>query len=110
MSSAKLFAPHAVEAVTTYAMIGQVAAVVFGGLFLRADVKRGECEGDVRFQMDSPVMFSLFQVIRFGLLLCLYGGMVTVLYSVQDMKHPGGADLTPPLSPAMRNVMILTKG
>jgi hypothetical protein len=90
----------------TYAVLVQLLAVLTVPLLLSGKVAKGTTEGDVTFEMESPTMLMVMNVVRFAAMFALYGGFTVVIYSVCVIKAPSGP--TPPVSPTMQCVMNLT--
>jgi len=96
----------------TYAILVQTLMVMITPYFSGGASAEVDAEGKAayRTQEVSPVAY-LTTLIRYVALVALYFGAVTVIYSVlviQTPDHLGGPAKTPPVSPAMVNVMNLT--
>merc|ERR1719311_964178 len=84
----------------------QLVLVLVVPLVLGGRVIKGESEGDVMFELPNPTLFWILSMVRFALLVALYGGAIAVIYSVNVIQAPDGD--TPAVSPAMQCVMNLT--
>merc|ERR1719321_514923 len=67
----------------------------------------GKIEGDVVFEVESNWLAKTLTVVRFLAMLSVYAGFAAVVCSVFTIEHPGGKDMTPPLSPTMQCVLNL---
>merc|ERR1719420_562379 len=68
---------------------------------------RAAVEGDVEFEVEQPTIGKVLTVCRFLAMLSVYAGFTAVVCSVFTIEHPGGKDMTPPLSPTMQCVLNL---
>ncbi|CAD7954094.1 unnamed protein product [Amoebophrya sp. A120] len=93
---------------TTTGMEVQILAMFVCGLCLNGEVRAGNCEGDVRFKVSNPWVMVVMQIIRWSTIVCIYTGALMVLVSVCVLEHPKDPAKTPPVSSAMKCVMILT--
>merc|ERR1719261_99703 len=84
----------------------QLVLVLLVPLVLGGRVIRGESEGDVSFELPNPTLFWILSMVRFALMVALYGGATAVIVSVNIIKAQDGD--TPAVSPAMQCVMNLT--
>jgi hypothetical protein len=91
-----------------YSVMIQTLLVIFMPFLVNCECKQGASEGDVVFEMESPMVGNIVMAIRWICLLALYGGFTAVIYSVFVIEHPTDVSLTPPISPAMQCVMNLT--
>jgi len=92
----------------TYSVMIQTILVIAMPFCVQCECKVGASEGDVLFEMESPVIGMIVTAVRWICLLALYGGFTAVIYSVFVIEHPTDVSLTPPISPAMQCVMNLT--
>jgi len=92
--------------VCAYAIFAQLVLVLTVPLLFGGDVKRGETDGDVVFDVTNDTMFWLLTAIRYVLMVAVYGGFIMVICSVYLLKAEYGE--TPPISPAMMCVINLT--
>jgi len=93
----------------TYSVLVQALLVILAPLVLKDCVcKQGASEGDVVFESPNQSINMVLNVVRYVLLICLYGGFTAVMVSVFIIEHPKDVSLTPPISPAMSCVMNLT--
>lgn len=91
------------------AMEVQILAIIVVGCCLKGQVLRGNCEGDIRFKVANPTLLVCLDVLRWVCSISIYACGTAVLYSVSVIEHPKAPEVpTPPVSPAMRCVMILT--
>merc|ERR1719253_1012623 len=88
-----------------YSVLIQLCLVFATILVLDGDVKPGESEGDVTFEVKDASTMKVLTAVRFVLMLALYGGFTAVIVSVHTIVDETGA--VPPLSPAMICVMNL---
>jgi hypothetical protein len=92
----------------TYSLAVQLALVIIVPGLLGGRCVRGDSEGDITFEIDgSQNVFWVLSVLRYVLMVALYGGFTAVIVSVNLIEAPDGAP-TPPVSPAMQCVMNLT--
>jgi hypothetical protein len=92
----------------TYSVMVQTLLVIIMPFCVECECKVGSSEGDVVFEMESPMVGNIVQAVRWVCLLALYGGFTAVIYSVFVIEHPTDVSLTPAISPAMSCVMNLT--
>merc|ERR1719160_944454 len=92
----------------TYSVMLQTILVIVLPFATKCECKQGPSEGDVLFVMENRTLGIVMTVVRYVALLALYGGFTAVMVSVFVIEHPKGAELTPPISPAMQCVMNLT--
>jgi len=91
----------------TYSLQLQLLLVILVPGLLGGKCVQGDSEGDITFEVGNPNLFWVLTVVRYVLMLALYGGFTAVIVSVNLIEAPGGAP-TPPVSPAMQCVMNLT--
>jgi hypothetical protein len=92
----------------TYSVMAQTLLVILLPFCVACEAKKGASEGDVTFEMENATLAIAMTVVRYVLLLALYGGFTAVIVSVFIIEHPTDVSLTPPISPAMQCVMNLT--
>jgi hypothetical protein len=92
----------------TGSLYAQVALILIIGLFVGGTVKKGDYDGDIRFEVGNPSLFSLLTALRWILMFALYGGVIAVVYSVFTIEDKQDPAATPPISSAMNCVMNLT--
>merc|ERR1719352_2163160 len=104
--------------VCTYALICQTCVAIFVPLVLggevknRVDKKSGiEVSGDIEVGGDSVnnlwggYFAKGLTAVRFFIMICVYACALAVVCAVFTMEHPGGKELTPPVSPTMQCVI-----
>merc|ERR1719405_462438 len=66
-------------------------------------------EGDMEYDTgdENSMLSKCLTAVRFLIMLSVYSCAVAVVCSVFTIKHPQGAELTPPLSPTMQCVLNL---
>jgi len=89
------------------ALVAQSIMAIVVPLLLDGEVKKGEVEGDAKYDVQQPFLAKALTVFRFVIMLCVYAAAVAVVCSVFTIKHPDGDELTPPLSPTMQCVLNL---
>jgi len=92
----------------TFSVVFQAFFATFGPLICKAEVVRGECDGDITFVFKRKTWTGFFAILRYVSLAAIYVGIAVVMASVFFMQHPDGPAMTPPISPAMKCVMFLT--
>lgn len=90
-----------------YSVLCQLVLVLAVPYVLGGTCVRGVSEGDITFEVPNPTAFWIMSIIRYCLMLALYGGFTAVIVSVFLISAEDPAD-TPPVSPAMICVMNLT--
>merc|ERR1719456_351184 len=85
----------------------QLILILIIPLVLNGDVKTGETEGDVTFELPNPTMMAILMAMRYMVMLAMYGGFTAVIYSVMVIEAPPGRPYVP-VSPAMQCTMNLT--
>jgi len=92
----------------TYGLMTMTVLSALVPLVLNGKAKaRAAVEGDVEFDVPQPMVGKVLTVCRFLAMLSVYGGFTAVVCSVFTIEHPGGKDMTPPLSPTMQCVLNL---
>jgi hypothetical protein len=107
--------------VCTYALIFQTCVAIFVPLVLggevksRVDKKSGiEVSGDIEVGGESVnnlwggYFAKGLTAVRFFVMVCVYACALAVVCAVFTMEHPGGKELTPPVSPTMQCVINLS--
>jgi len=88
-------------------LLAQLVLVILVPLVFGGEVKQGEVEGDVTFELKTRGMiFWILTALRYGFMVCVYGGASVVIYSICVIRAESGP--TPPISIAMLCVMNLT--
>merc|ERR1719389_888881 len=91
-----------------YSVLAQLMLVIVVPYALGGEVRAGEVEGDVTFELANPTLFFVLSGVRYLLMLALYGGFTAVIVSVFTIEDKDDPEATPPISPAMQCVMNLT--
>jgi hypothetical protein len=91
-----------------YSVLAQLSLVIIVPYALGGEVRAGETEGDVTFELANPTLFFVLSGVRYLLMLALYGGFTAVIVSVFTIEDKDDPEATPPISPAMQCVMNLT--
>jgi hypothetical protein len=91
-----------------YSTMAQLMLVIVVPYVLGGEVRKGEAEGDVTFELANPSLYAVMSGVRYLLMLALYGGFTAVIVSVFTIEHPDGPEATPPIAPAMQCVINLT--
>merc|ERR1719159_2362441 len=91
-----------------YSVLAQLLLVIIVPYVLGGEVRKGESEGDVTFELTNPSLFAVMSGVRYLLMLALYGGFTAVIVSVFTIEHADGPEATPPIAPAMQCVINLT--
>merc|ERR1719174_3223940 len=107
--------------VATYALICQTCVAIFVPLLLggevknRVDKKSGiEVSGDIEVGGEAVnnlwggYFAKALTAVRFFIMVCVYACALAVVCAVFTMEHPGGKELTPPISPTMQCVINLS--
>merc|ERR1719261_1549438 len=93
----------------TYAVMLQCILAVCVPLVLGGKIKKGDKgEGDVEYTVNNKMLGTCLLVFRWFVMISIYLGITAVLWSVFDIKHPKGAQYTPPISVTMQCVINLT--
>ena len=91
-----------------YSVLAQLTLVIVVPYVLGGEVRKGEAEGDVTFELANPSLYAVMSGVRYLLMLALYGGFTAVIVSVFTIEDKDDPEATPPISPAMQCVMNLT--
>jgi hypothetical protein len=93
----------------TYALMAQTVTAIIVPLVLNGKVKKGKTDGDLYYEVEGGGggLAKGLTILRFLLMLFVYGGTIAVVCSVFTIQHPDGKELTPPLSPTMQCVLNL---
>jgi hypothetical protein len=106
--------------VCTYALICQTCVAIFVPLVLGGDVKKRvdksgiEVSGDIEVGGEAVnnlwggYFAKALTAVRFFIMVCVYACALAVVCAVFTMEHPGGKELTPPISPTMQCVINLS--
>jgi len=90
-----------------YAVLVQCILVVLVGAFGTV-VPDKEAEGEFKFEFgESKLPAQVLNALQAVAMLAMYGGAGAIIYANFEMHHPDHPNNTPPLAPAMQNVMIL---
>merc|ERR1719379_3279222 len=93
----------------TYAIMFQCLLAICVPLILGGSIKKGDKgEGDVEYKVENKMLGTCLMVFRWFVMLSVYLGITAVIWSVFDIKHPKGAQYTPPISVTMQCVINLT--
>merc|ERR1719484_469426 len=65
-----------------YSVLAQLSLVIVVPYVLGGEVKRGQSEGDVTFELPNPSLYFVLSGVRYVLMLALYGGFTAVIVSV----------------------------
>merc|ERR1719453_1568637 len=93
-----------------YACSCALVAQAVMAIVLQGEVKpqkEGDVMGDAQFEVKNKWLAMGLTAFRFVIMLSIYACAVAVVCSVFTIKHPQGAELTPPLSPTMQCVLNL---
>merc|ERR1719217_98053 len=97
----------------TYAVLAMTLCVcvipIFTGKVINVDVKTGEIKDDQK-PFEQPIIAGCFTALKFLIMLGLYVGALVVVYGIINFVPPAGIwpNGTPPVSPAVQCVMILS--
>merc|ERR1719375_62555 len=92
------------------ALVAQAVMAIVVPLVLQGEVKpqkEGDVMGDAKYEVKNEFLAKCLTLFRFVIMLSVYACAVAVVCSVFTIKHPQGAELTPPLSPTMQCVLNL---
>merc|ERR1719484_304587 len=91
-----------------YSVMAQLTLVIVVPYVLGGEVRKGEAEGDVTFELANPSLYAVMSGVRYLLMLALYGGFTAVIVSVFTIEDKEDPLKTPPIAPAMQCVINLT--
>jgi len=91
-----------------YSVLAQLMLVIIVPYALGGEVRKGEAEGDVTFELANPSLYAVLSGVRYLLMLALYGGFTAVIVSVFTIEDKEDPLKTPPIAPAMQCVINLT--
>jgi len=95
----------------TYALITQTIIASVLPLLLGSPVPKmsGRMEGELTYTQEAGEGYGAkaMTALRFVIMITVYSCAIAVVCSVFTIKHPDGAELTPPLSPTMQCVLNL---
>merc|ERR1719504_430372 len=91
-----------------YSVMAQLLLVILVPYVLGGEVRKGESEGDVTFELANPSLYSILSGVRYLLMLALYGGFTAVIVSVFTIEDLDDPEKTPPIAPAMQCLINLT--
>jgi len=91
-----------------YSVLAQLLLVIVVPYALGGEVRKGESEGDVTFELANPSLYAVLSGVRYLLMLALYGGFTAVIVSVFTIEDVDDPEKTPPIAPAMQCVINLT--
>jgi len=95
----------------TYALITQTIIASVLPLLLGSPVPKmsGRMEGELTYTQEAGDGYGAkaMTALRFVIMITVYSCAIAVVCSVFTIKHPDGAELTPPLSPTMQCVLNL---
>merc|ERR1719504_589890 len=90
-----------------YSVMAQLMLVIVVPYVLGGEVRKGEVEGDVTFELANPSLYFVLSGVRYLLMLALYGGFTAVIVSVFTIPGKDGKP-APPIAPSMQCVINLT--
>merc|ERR1719387_635710 len=90
-----------------YSVLAQLTLVIVVPYVLGGEVRQGQAEGDITFELANPSLYFVLSGVRYLLMLALYGGFTAVIVSVFTIPGKDGAK-PPPIAPSMQCVMNLT--
>jgi len=92
--------------VCSYSVLLQTILVIIVPYLFGGDCKKGSVEGDVQFVVEDARMYNILTTVRWVLMALLYCGFSAIVVSVFTIEAKDGLP-TPPISPALSNVLIL---
>merc|ERR1719261_1581375 len=93
----------------TYAVMLQCILAIAVPLILGGSIKKGDKgQGDVEYTVNNKMLGTCLLVFRWFVMISVYVGIAAVIWSVFVIKHPKGAQYTPPISVTMQCVVNLT--
>merc|ERR1719421_2242035 len=104
----------------TYALLAQVILavaipLVAGGTVVAArkrseksDEEEDKRTGDVKYKVENQMCMKVLEVMRWIIMLSIYGGFTCIIWSIFTLQHPRGPEYTPPISVTMQCVVNLT--
>jgi len=93
----------------TYALMANTLLAILVPLVMNGEAKFDDKGlGDVQFEVQHKMLGTCLTILRFVIMLSIYGGFTAVIYSIFTIEHPDGAEKTPPISPTMQCVINLT--
>jgi hypothetical protein len=93
----------------TYALMANTLLAILVPLVMSGEAKFDDKGlGDVQFEVQHKMFGTILTILRFVIMLSIYGGFTAVIYSIFVLEHPDGAEKTPPISPTMQCVINLT--
>merc|ERR1719409_1282997 len=73
-----------------YSVMAQLLLVILVPYALGGEVRKGESEGDVTFELANPSLYSILS------------GVIVSVFTIEDLDDP---EKTPPIAPAMQCVI-----
>merc|ERR1719183_153504 len=92
-----------------YALMANTMLAILVPLVMNGEAKFDDKGlGDVEFEVKHKMLGIALTILRYVVMLSIYGGFIAVIYSIFTIQHPDGAEHTPPISPTMQCVINLT--
>jgi hypothetical protein len=91
----------------TFSVLIQTILVIILPFVAKGRSMPEQSQGEIVYAMENKKVGLVLTVVRYLCLLALYGGAAAVVYSIFTIRHPEGAEETPPVSPAMQCVINL---
>merc|ERR1719409_737857 len=92
-----------------YALLLQTLLAILVPLVMNGEAKFDDKGlGDVEVEVGDKAIGMCLTALRYLVMLSIYIGFSTVIYSIFTIEHPKGPEHTPPISPTMQCVINLT--
>merc|ERR1719201_2131806 len=78
-----------------YSVLAQLTLVIVVPYVLGGEVRKGESEGDVTFELANPSLYFVLSGVRYLLMFALYGGFTAVIVSVFTIPGKDGKPAPP---------------
>jgi|Transcript_79297 hypothetical protein len=94
--------------VATGSMILTTLLAVLVPVTMGGTVEQNQLTKEITFKVPNPSLGYIMVFLRFACMICLYGGVVSVIYSIFTFESPAGPEATVPVSPTVHCVVHLT--
>jgi hypothetical protein len=84
-------------------LLSILVPVAMGGI-----VEQNRVTKEITFKVPNPILGYVMVFFRFACMICFYGGVAGVIFSIFTFESPAGPEATVPVSPTVHCVIHLT--
>jgi hypothetical protein len=94
--------------VATGTMVLSTILAILVPLAMGGKVEQNRVTKEITFIVSNPILGYVMVFFRFACMICFYGGVAGVIYSMFTFESPAGPEATVPVSPTVHCVIHLT--